>query len=78
MQLKSCKKTYNLETQRAAPLEETLARIEPKVAAAHERAPLDVRQGANRQRRGVDPPVRVGGVGTARLAVTRRGRDSGR
>jgi ribosomal protein S12 methylthiotransferase accessory factor YcaO len=34
MQLKSCKKTYNLETQRAAPLEETLARIEPKVPAA--------------------------------------------
>jgi ribosomal protein S12 methylthiotransferase accessory factor len=33
-QLKSCKKTYNLETQRAAPLEETLARIEPKVPAA--------------------------------------------
>jgi ribosomal protein S12 methylthiotransferase accessory factor len=34
MQLKSCKKTYNLETQRAAPLDETLARIEPKVPAA--------------------------------------------
>jgi ribosomal protein S12 methylthiotransferase accessory factor len=34
MQLKSCKKTYNLETQRAVPLEETLARIEPKVPAA--------------------------------------------
>ncbi len=34
MRLKSCKKTYNLETQRAAPLEETLARIEPKVPAA--------------------------------------------
>ena len=34
MQLKSCKKTYNIETQRAVPLEETLARIEPKVPAA--------------------------------------------
>jgi putative methanogenesis marker protein 1 len=34
MQLKSCKKTYNIETQRAAPLDETLARIEPKVPAA--------------------------------------------
>ena len=34
MQLKSCKKTYNNETQRAFPLEETLARIEPKVPAA--------------------------------------------
>jgi putative methanogenesis marker protein 1 len=34
MQLKSCKKTYNLETQRAVPLEETLRRIEPKVPAA--------------------------------------------
>jgi ribosomal protein S12 methylthiotransferase accessory factor len=34
MQLNSCKKTYNNETQRAAPLEETLARIEPKVPAA--------------------------------------------
>jgi len=34
MQLKSCKKTYNNETQRAIPLEETLARIEPKVPAA--------------------------------------------
>jgi ribosomal protein S12 methylthiotransferase accessory factor len=34
MQLSSCKKTYNLETQRALPLEETLARIEPKVPAA--------------------------------------------
>jgi ribosomal protein S12 methylthiotransferase accessory factor len=33
MQLKSCKKTYNIETQRAAPLDETLARIEPKVPA---------------------------------------------
>ena len=33
MQLKSCKKTYNIETQRAVPLEETLARIEPKVPA---------------------------------------------
>jgi ribosomal protein S12 methylthiotransferase accessory factor len=34
MQLKSCKKTYNIETQRAVPLEETLARIDPKVPAA--------------------------------------------
>jgi ribosomal protein S12 methylthiotransferase accessory factor len=34
MQLTSCKKTYNNETQRAIPLEETLARIEPKVPAA--------------------------------------------
>jgi len=34
MQLRSCKKTYNNETQRAVPLEETLARIEPKVPAA--------------------------------------------
>ena len=34
MQLKSCKKAYNNETQRAVPLEETLARIEPKVPAA--------------------------------------------
>ncbi len=34
MQLKSCKKTYNIETQRAVPLDETLARIEPKVPAA--------------------------------------------
>jgi ribosomal protein S12 methylthiotransferase accessory factor len=34
MQLKSCKKTYNNETQRAIPLDETLARIEPKVPAA--------------------------------------------
>ena len=34
MQLKSCKKTYNNETQRAVPLDETLARIEPKVPAA--------------------------------------------
>ncbi len=33
MQLKSCKKGYNLETQRAVPLEETLRRIEPKVPA---------------------------------------------
>ena len=33
MQLKSCKKTYNFDTQRAAPLEETLKRIEPKVPA---------------------------------------------
>ena len=30
MQLKSCKKTYNNETQRAVPLDETLARIEPE------------------------------------------------
>lgn len=34
MQLNSCKKTYNNETQRAIPLEQTLARIEPKVPAA--------------------------------------------
>ena len=34
MQLKSCKKAYNNETQRAVPLNETLARIEPKVPAA--------------------------------------------
>jgi ribosomal protein S12 methylthiotransferase accessory factor len=34
MELKSCKKTYNNETQRAVPLEDTLARIEPKVPAA--------------------------------------------
>lgn len=34
MQLHSCKKTYNNETQRASPLAETLARIEPKVPAA--------------------------------------------
>jgi len=34
MQLKSCKKTYNNETQRAVPLDETLARIEPKIPAA--------------------------------------------
>jgi ribosomal protein S12 methylthiotransferase accessory factor len=34
MQLNSCKKTYNNETQRAVPLEETLARIEPRVPAA--------------------------------------------
>ena len=34
MHLSSCKKTYNLETQRAVPLEETLARIEPKIPAA--------------------------------------------
>ncbi len=34
MELKPCKKTYNNETQRAVPLEETLARIEPKVPAA--------------------------------------------
>lgn len=34
MQLKSCKKTYNNETQRATPLDKTLARIEPLVPAA--------------------------------------------
>jgi thioglycine synthase len=34
MQLSSCKKTYYNETQRAAPLDETLARIEPLVPAA--------------------------------------------
>jgi len=34
MELKPCIKTYNNETQRAVPLEETLARIEPKVPAA--------------------------------------------
>ena len=34
MQLSSCKKTYNNETQRASPLEATLARIEPLVPAA--------------------------------------------
>jgi len=34
MQIHSCKKTYNQETQRASPLNETLARIEPKVPAA--------------------------------------------
>ena len=34
MQLKSCKKTYNNETQRAVPLDKTLARIEPLVPAA--------------------------------------------
>jgi len=34
MQIRSCKKTYNNETQRAVPLNETLARIEPKVPAA--------------------------------------------
>jgi ribosomal protein S12 methylthiotransferase accessory factor len=34
MHLSSCKKTYNYETQRASPLNETLARIEPKVPAA--------------------------------------------
>jgi putative methanogenesis marker protein 1 len=34
MQLQPCKKVYNNETQRAVPLEETLARIEPKVPAA--------------------------------------------
>ncbi|OPX64856.1 MAG: YcaO-like family protein [Methanoregula sp. PtaU1.Bin006] len=34
MQLTSCKKTYNNETQRASPLDATLARIEPLVPAA--------------------------------------------
>jgi ribosomal protein S12 methylthiotransferase accessory factor len=34
MQLKPCKKIYNNDTQRASPLNETLARIEPKVPAA--------------------------------------------
>ncbi|MFA4861562.1 YcaO-related McrA-glycine thioamidation protein [Methanoregula sp.] len=34
MQIHSCKKTYYNETQRAVPLGETLARIEPKVPAA--------------------------------------------
>jgi putative methanogenesis marker protein 1 len=34
MKIRSCKKAYNNETQRAVPLEETLARIEPKVPAA--------------------------------------------
>jgi thioglycine synthase len=34
MHLKSCKKTYSYDTQRAVPLNETLARIEPKVPAA--------------------------------------------
>ncbi|MFA5331288.1 MAG: YcaO-related McrA-glycine thioamidation protein [Methanoregula sp.] len=34
MQITSCKKTYRYETQRALPLAETLARIEPKVPAA--------------------------------------------
>ncbi len=34
MQLTSCKKTYNDETQRAIPLVETLKMIEPKVPAA--------------------------------------------
>ncbi len=34
MQLHPCKKIYNNETQRASPLNETLARIEPKVPAA--------------------------------------------
>jgi putative methanogenesis marker protein 1 len=33
MQLSSCKKTYNNETQRAVPLDATLARIEPLVPA---------------------------------------------
>jgi|WetSurMetagenome_2_1015567.scaffolds.fasta_scaffold139386_2 thioglycine synthase len=34
LQIRPCKKTYNNETQRAVPLSETLARIEPKVPAA--------------------------------------------
>ena len=34
MKLKSCKKAYDNETQRAVPLDKTLARIEPKVPAA--------------------------------------------
>jgi len=34
MQLSSCKKTYNNETQRAVPLAETLARIEPRIPVA--------------------------------------------
>jgi len=34
MRLSSCKKAYKNETQRAVPLSETLARIEPKVPAA--------------------------------------------
>ena len=34
MHISSCKKTYNLETQRAVPLKETLARIEPRVPVA--------------------------------------------
>jgi len=34
MQIASCKKTYSYETQRAVPLSETLARIEPKVPVA--------------------------------------------
>jgi ribosomal protein S12 methylthiotransferase accessory factor len=34
MQLKPCRKTYNNETQRAVPLDATLARIEPLVPAA--------------------------------------------
>jgi len=34
MQIRSCKKTYNNETQRAVPLQETIDRIEPKVPAA--------------------------------------------
>jgi len=33
MKLQSCKKIYKHDTQRASPLEETLARIEPKVPA---------------------------------------------
>ena len=34
MQLQPCKKAYDNETQRASPLADTLARIEPKVPAA--------------------------------------------
>jgi ribosomal protein S12 methylthiotransferase accessory factor len=34
MQLNSCKKAYDIETQRAVPLDATLARIEPLVPAA--------------------------------------------
>ena len=34
MQLQPCKKIYNNDTQRASPLNETLARIEPKIPAA--------------------------------------------
>ena len=34
MQIASCKKQYLYETQRAVPLQQTLARIEPKVPAA--------------------------------------------
>ena len=34
MRISSCKKTYSNETQRAVPLAETLARIEPKIPVA--------------------------------------------